>query len=92
MIEITGPVAFGLVVGWITYRTIRRRQGHAALSDIAGVIGAVGGGAITSLFGADTSAFHLYCIGLACGFFGYFITALALNGQPNVAGWMMEDR
>jgi hypothetical protein len=30
-----GAVCFGLVVGWITYRTLRRREGVAALSDIA---------------------------------------------------------
>ena len=41
------------------------------MSNIASVVGAVGGAAITGLF--KGSLFGWYCIGLAAGFFGYLI-------------------
>lgn len=69
-----GALSFGLVVGWITYRTLRRTK-PTGLSDIATVIGAVGGVAVISLFPKEDGAFSSYCIGLAIGFFGYLITA-----------------
>jgi len=69
-----GALCFGLVVGWITYRTMRRTE-TSGLSDIATVIGAVGGAAVLSLFPAQTDAFGVYSIGLAIGFFAYLIVA-----------------
>jgi hypothetical protein len=39
-----GAVAFGLVVGWVTYRTLRRKEGVSALSDISAVVAAIGWG------------------------------------------------
>ena len=67
-----GAVCFGVVVGWITYRTLRRTGETVALSNIATVIGAVGGGFVTALFDSDT-LFAWYAIGLAFGFFLYMI-------------------
>ena len=69
-----GAFCFGLVVGWITYRTLRRTKTNG-LSDIATVIGAVGGAAVLSLFPAETNAFGAYSIGLAIGFFAYLAVA-----------------
>lgn len=69
-----GAFSFGLVVGWITYRTVRRTK-TTGLSDIATVIGAVGGAAVLSLFPAETNAFGAYSIGLVIGFFAYLIVA-----------------
>ena len=82
-----GSLCFGLVVGWITYRTLRRREGNAALSDIATVIGAVGGGVATALF-KDAALFGWYSIGLAAGFFLYFIIMLIIEGKKT-SDWMM---
>ena len=76
-----GALCFGLVVGWITYRTVRR-SGVNGLSDISTVIGAVGGGAVTALFG-EPEIFGAYSVGLALGFFGYFLTFLGLYGKGN---------
>src|SRR5207248_1563475 len=45
-----GALCFGVVIGWITYRTLRRSSETVALSDIATVVGAVGGAAVTGLF------------------------------------------
>ncbi len=69
-----GALCFGLVVGWVTYRTLRRTQ-PTGLSDISTVVGAVGGAAVISLFPQETGAFGAYCVGLAVGFFGYLIAA-----------------
>jgi len=88
--ENIGAICFGLVIGWITYRTLRRKEGNAALSDIAAVIGAVGGAGITSLFGA-ANLFDAYCIGLAIGFFGYFIIGLIVD-KGSGSGWMMDEK
>ena len=86
MINDIGAICFGLVIGWITYRTLRRKDG-AAVSDIAAVIGAIGGGVVTTLFGSQ-ELFSWYCIGLAVGFFGYFIVGLII-GKGNGDSWMM---
>ena len=79
-----GAVLFGIVVGWITYRTLVRRTDGVALSDIATVIGAVGGGAVVVHFD-NTHLFGLYSIGLATGFFGYLVLFYALNGRQKTA-------
>jgi hypothetical protein len=73
-----GAICFGLVIGWITYRTLRRAA-NAALSDIATVVESVGGAAVTALFTSEV-LFGLYSIGLAIGFFLYFIVALLISG------------
>jgi len=88
--ENIGAICFGLVIGWITYRTLRRKEGNAALSDIAAVIGAVGGAGITTLFGAK-DLFASYCIGLAIGFFLYFIIGLIID-KGSAGGWMIDEK
>ena len=84
---ITGAICFGLVIGWVTYRTLRRREGAAALSDIATVIGAVGGAAVTTRFD-DDQVFGAYSIGLAVGFFAYFVVGLIVHGKESASTWM----
>ena len=81
-----GALCFGLVIGWVTHRTLRRKEEKAALSDISAIIGAVGGAAVTSLF--KDSLFAGYSIGLAAGFFLYFIIALIFGGKAEVNTWM----
>lgn len=66
-----GAACFGLVIGWVTYRTLVKEE-KASIADIAAVIGAVGGATVTGMF-KDETAFGLYCIGLAVGFFGFLI-------------------
>jgi uncharacterized membrane protein YeaQ/YmgE (transglycosylase-associated protein family) len=76
-VEIVGALCFGLVIGWVTYRTLRRQGESVALSNIATVIGAVGGAAVTARF--DTKEiFAWYSIGLAVGFFLYLILGNSL--------------
>jgi hypothetical protein len=71
-VEIIGALCFGITVGWVTYRTLRRQGETVAISNIASVIAAVGGGAVTALF-TTPDIFSWYCIGLFIGFFGYLI-------------------
>jgi uncharacterized membrane protein YeaQ/YmgE (transglycosylase-associated protein family) len=76
-IESWGSLLFGVVVGWVTYRTLRRSGETVALSNIATVIGAVGGAAVTAIF-KTPELFGWYSVGLAGGFFGYLILAVTL--------------
>jgi NhaP-type Na+/H+ or K+/H+ antiporter len=66
----SGAFWFGLVIGYVTYRTLKHTK-DSGISDIASVIAAVGGAAIVTLFPADSSRFDFYAIGLAVGFFLY---------------------
>lgn len=70
-VEIVGALCFGVVIGWVTYRTLRRTGETVALSNIATVIGAVGGAAVTALYTKELFAW--YSIGLFGGFFLYLI-------------------
>ena len=72
-----GPFCFGLIIGWVTYRTLRRKAEGVALGDIAAVIGAVGGATVVALFKA--AGFDSYCIGLAIGFFAYFVCGIVIG-------------
>lgn len=85
-----GAFCFGLVVGWVTYRTLRHKD-NAALSDIAAVIGAVGGAAVTAIWKPTEESFGFYCVGLAIGFFLYFIIGIAMQGKADASGWMMDE-
>lgn len=84
-----GAICFGAVIGWVTYRTLRRREGGAALSDIATVLGAVGGGTVAALFQGEL--FESYSIGLAAGFFGYYIVGLIVDSDKRKALMMSEE-
>jgi len=82
-----GALAFGIVIGWICYRTLRRKEGAAALSDISSVIGAVGGGAVVTLFKSG-ALFGWYSIGLFAGFVLYLIISMAVYGKASAGTWM----
>lgn len=72
-VQAVGAVCFGVIMGWVTYRTLRRTGETVAISNIASVAGAVGGAAVTGLFKGNL--FGWYCIGLAGGFFVYLVLA-----------------
>lgn len=73
----SGPFWFGIVLGFITYRTLKRKS-RSGISDIAAVAGALGGAATTRLFPNGSAGFDLYCAGLAVGFFGYLVISMAI--------------
>ena len=70
MVIEAGAIAFGVVIGWVTHRTLRRNTASVGLGDIASVLGAVGGGVVVTRFTTPDS-FSYYAIGLAFGFFLY---------------------
>ena len=82
-----GALCFGFVVGYITYRTLARTTAKAAVSDLATVIGAIGGATITGLFGpVDGSMFAYYSIGLIIGMAAYLGLSLLLRGKDVTGG------
>jgi hypothetical protein len=88
-------VCFGIVVGFITYRTLVFKEG-ASIGDISAVVGAVGGGVVavwSDKGGGDSFAW--YSIGLLGGVTLYYIhTSLRggeelkrkLSGSPHGSG------
>jgi hypothetical protein len=72
MIISIGAVCFGIVIGYVTYRSLARSGPTSSVSDIAAVVGAVGGAAITSIFDpVNSDAFGYYAIGLLAGMILY---------------------
>jgi hypothetical protein len=82
-----GALLFGVVVGWVTYRTLRRRGEVVALSDIASVIGAVGGGWVTTQFSTPL-VFGWYCVGVFVGFFLYLLVGVTIFKD---VAWLSSD-
>src|SRR5262249_2182942 len=87
-LSLIGAFCFGIVIGWVTYRTLRRNQANTGLSDIATVIGAIGGAAVTGIWKPGTGAFGGYCIGLLIGFFAYLKIAVTNTNAPD---WMGSE-
>jgi len=77
-LQTIGAACFGALIGWYVYYINRYRKGDVQLSDLVTLIGIVGGGAILALFPAGSVLFGAYGIGLAIGFFGYFVILLIL--------------
>lgn len=73
-----GALGFGLVIGWFLYFVNRYRRSEASFTDITTVLAAVGGAAVTSLFPGGTALFGAYGVGLAIGFFGYFLVLVVM--------------
>jgi hypothetical protein len=80
-----GTFCFGLLVGYITYRTLARTTDSASISDLAAVISAVGGGAVTAIARPGTNLFGWYAIALLIGFVVYGLIYWALNGHEEFA-------
>lgn len=93
-ILIWGAVGFGMLIGWYVYYINRYRTGDVQLSDIVTVIGVLGGAGITALFPAGSELFAGYGIGLAIGFFGYFLVLVMLVGMSKNfnADWFLDGR
>lgn len=93
-LQIFGAAGFGTIIGWLVYYINRYRTGDVQFSDLATVIGIIGGGAILTLFPEGTDLFGGYGIGLFVGFFSYFIY---LNVQVRISknftvDWFLDGR
>lgn len=73
LLQMLGAGGFGAIIGWYIYYINRYRKEDVQFSDLASVIGIIGGGAILTLFPAQTDLFGAYGIGLFTGFFSYLI-------------------
>ncbi|MFJ9740658.1 hypothetical protein [Streptomyces sp. NPDC101166] len=83
-LSLWGAGAFGLVIGWIAYRTLRRSEG-SRISDLVTVIAALGGGAVVNTQFAEPDLFAAYGLGLAAGFIGYFVVAWLVDRSERKA-------
>jgi hypothetical protein len=85
-----GAFAFGALVGWNAY-FINRYRKDVLIGDLAAIIGAVGGGAVLTLFPAQGVTFGYYGLGLALGFFGYLAVVVVLIAiSPNATvDWLL---
>lgn len=86
-LQLWGAFAFGLVIGWYLYYVNRYRKDGVQLADAITLVGAVGGGAVLSLFPAESDLFGAYGIGLAAGFFGYFLVLVVLVARSKQISW-----
>lgn len=81
-----GVLCFGLVIGWISHRTLRLSATPIILSDVATIVEVVGSALVVALLKSDV-LFGLYAIGLILGFFVYFLVALQLYGKQDMVPW-----
>lgn len=82
-LSLVGAGCFGMIIGWFVYYINRHRTDAVRFHDIAGLIGAVGGGAVLALFPAGSEMFGAYGIGLFVGFFGYFVVLARLISRSD---------
>jgi hypothetical protein len=75
-----GALSFGIVVGYITYRTLVRSD-ETSISDIAAVVAAIGGGVVVGLFESGSDAFGWYSIGLLVGMAIFLVLRLVYERQ-----------
>jgi hypothetical protein len=94
MLQLIGAGAFGVLIGWFVYYINRYRTGGVAFSDLVTLIGVLGGAAILALFPAGTDLFGAYGIGLAIGFFAYFlvIASFVANSANFDTDWFLDGR
>jgi hypothetical protein len=93
-LQTVGAVCFGGLIGWFVYYINRYRSGDVQLSDLVTLIGVIGGTAVLALFPAKSDLFGAYGIGLASGFFLYFLVLIilvAVSDNFNV-DWFLDGR
>jgi hypothetical protein len=81
-----GACFFGLLLGWVFYRTLRLKARASVLAEISIIIGALGGAAVLALFRSEV-LFGLYATGLVIGFFAYFAIDLLLSSSQQAQSW-----
>jgi hypothetical protein len=94
MLQALGAGGFGLLIGWYIYYVNRYRRDDVQIGDLTTLIGIVGGGAVLGLFPPRSDLFGAYGIGLALGFFGYFLMLVILVAKSPDFGaeWFLDGR
>jgi hypothetical protein len=72
-LQLIGAGCFGAILGWYLYYVNRYRSGPVDFGDITSIATTVGGAAVLALFPSGSDLFGAYGIGLAIGFFGYYL-------------------
>jgi len=90
IIQLIGAMLFGTIIGWYVYLINRYRKGDVQLSDLAALIGVIGGSAVLALFDREGGLFGAYGIGLAIGFFSLIIMVSRSNNFNN--DWFLDGR
>lgn len=93
-IQLLGAGGFGALVGWHVYFINRYRKAEVQITDLATLVGVLGGGAVLSLFPAGTDLFGAYGIGLFAGFLSYFLVlaVLVARSQNFTLDWFLDGR
>jgi hypothetical protein len=94
MLQEIGAACFGAVVGWATYYLLRYRESRP-FSDLATMIGTIGGAAVLALFPRGSDLFAAYGVGLATGFFAYaliLLVATLRSGGPSALVEQSKDK
>lgn len=93
-LQLFGAASFGLLIGWYVYYINRYRKSDVQLGDLVTVMGVIGGSAVLALFPAGTNLFGAYGIGLAVGFFGYFVSLIFLVAKSENfdSDWFLDGR
>jgi len=94
MLQILGAIGFGTLIGWYVYYINRYRQDNISLNDLATLVGVLGGGTILVIFPGTTDLFGAYGIGLAIGFFGYFLVLVIMVRKSDNfdKDWFLDGR
>jgi hypothetical protein len=82
-----GAVGFGAVIVWNVYFINRYRKGDVQISDLVTLVSVLGGGAILRIFPSGSELFGGYGVGLAFGFFAYFLVLVILVGRSKEFKW-----
>lgn len=94
VIQLLGAGGFGLLIGWYVYMINRYRKGDVQLSDLVTLIGVIGGSSVLVLFPQRSDLFGAYGIGLAAGFFLYFLVLIILVAASKNfdVDWFLDGR
>jgi len=95
LLQLIGAFCFGMLLGWYLYYINRYRKEEIKLNDLVTLIGALGGATILALFPAKSDLFGAYGVGLAIGFFGYFlflVVLVALSKTRFPWAWFLDGR
>jgi hypothetical protein len=89
--QLAGAACFGAVLGWFLYYLNRYRT-DVKLADLATLVAAIGAGAVLTLFPAKTELFAAYAIGLAVGFFAYFVVLIVMVAisETSTVDWFIN--
>jgi Subtilase family len=91
-LEFWGAALFGVVIGWFIYYINRYRKSDLQISDITTLLGALGGGVVAAW--KSPHAFSGYAIGIAAGFFAYFLMLIILVARSKnfTFDWFLDGR